>query len=351
ISWNYNWVMLKVFTWSTYYFVPTPTLFWIWTWSTVYDNTFWSWKDLLPWVNNAAVFDSSKVYATWSDSLWGTDITNLMTTVKAAYSTWNVTTPAVQAIVAASWAELINIWEGLVKNSLWGGIKDNWNWNEQAISPNWNSSGNAWTSCLNIKTAYPSSADWIYWINPDSTTPIQAYCDMTTDSWGWTLIVNIKKNNAPPADWNTRTTWFDFWWDRTKTYRLSDSAINALRLWWTSVYRNRASTNNTFYYTLASNPFTSNIWNYPSATWLCTNLGLTNDCRNLYYDSNSSPYTLYAYSWSPQQWDHPWTFAMAGSTWAPTCANKPWLWWLWASYWCDSWTWNSDSTWAEWWMR
>ncbi|EKE29769.1 MAG: hypothetical protein ACD_2C00101G0001, partial [uncultured bacterium (gcode 4)] len=40
ISWNYNWVMLKVFTWSTYYFVPTPTLFWIWTWSTVYDNTF-----------------------------------------------------------------------------------------------------------------------------------------------------------------------------------------------------------------------------------------------------------------------------------------------------------------------
>ncbi|EKE28997.1 MAG: hypothetical protein ACD_2C00252G0001, partial [uncultured bacterium (gcode 4)] len=121
ISWNYNWVMLKVFTWSTYYFVPTPTLFWIWTWSTVYDNTFWSWKDLLPWVNNAAVFDSSKVYASTSSTwLSAAEVESLMVTIQSAYLTWNVNTPAVQEVLAATWSALTDLWVWLVKNSLWG---------------------------------------------------------------------------------------------------------------------------------------------------------------------------------------------------------------------------------------
>ncbi|EKE28641.1 MAG: hypothetical protein ACD_3C00037G0032 [uncultured bacterium (gcode 4)] len=128
ISWNYNWVLLKVFTGSTYYFIPTPTLFWLnqnWTWNVIYDNTFWSGKTLLPWVNNVAIFDSSKVYSTWSDNLWSTDIDNLMATIKAAYATWNVTTPAVQAIVNATWSALVDLWSWLVKNSLWGWSSSN----------------------------------------------------------------------------------------------------------------------------------------------------------------------------------------------------------------------------------
>ncbi|EKE29098.1 MAG: laminin G [uncultured bacterium (gcode 4)] len=124
ISWNYNWVMLKVFTWSTYYFVPTPTLFWLnsWTWNVVYDNTFWSWKDLLPWVNNVAVFDSSKIYASTSSTwLSSAEVTSLMNTVQLAYSGWNVTTPAVQAVLAATWSALTDLWNWIVKNNLGGG--------------------------------------------------------------------------------------------------------------------------------------------------------------------------------------------------------------------------------------
>ncbi len=272
ISWNYNWVMLKVFTWSTYYFVPTPTLFWIWTWSTVYDNTFWSWKDLLPWVNNVAVFDSSKVYATWSDNLWSADITNLMTTVKAAYSTWNVTTPAVQAIVSASWAELVNLWAGLVKNSLgwaasstssssdslptcsawmnWNGLScvatwtvlllhlddnlvNHWtnpwmisnnNWASFSTWKFWNSLSFNWT---NQYLSIPDSNDW--YLDWDFT--IDFWAKLNWGSWFWAIgqwdwyssFAYIFWNAAP---WTTlfwmSSSWG--WWDYSSNYITSWTA-------------------------------------------------------------------------------------------------------------------------------
>ncbi len=208
ISWNYNWVMLKVFTWSTYYFIPTPTLFWIWIWSTVYDNTFWSWKDLLPWVNNAAVFDSTKVYATNSTSWMTTDdVNNLMVTIQAAYLTWNVTTPAVQAIVAATWAALTDLWTGLAKSA--GVIvlssSGSGSWTPASLLGNWTTPAYAWMNCNTIKNSFPSSADWVYWINPTQAQPVQAYCDMSSQ-WGWwTLCANANEVSAV-FTWAIRTT-------------------------------------------------------------------------------------------------------------------------------------------------
>ena len=57
-------------------------------------------------------------------------------------------------------------------------------------------------SCYYYK--YPESSwyeylweigDWEYWIKPDAAQPaFKAYCDMTSNWWGWTRYVNIKAN-------------------------------------------------------------------------------------------------------------------------------------------------------------
>jgi len=64
-------------------------------------------------------------------------------------------------------------------------------------------------SCKAIKTAAPSATDGVYTIDPDGpggNAPFDAYCDMTNNGGGWTLIMKGTKDNTFNYEANYWTT-------------------------------------------------------------------------------------------------------------------------------------------------
>jgi UDP-3-O-[3-hydroxymyristoyl] glucosamine N-acyltransferase len=66
------------------------------------------------------------------------------------------------------------------------------------------------STCQTIKTSAPSSADGMYSIDPDGLggfDAFDAYCDMTRDSGGWTLVMqNNRSVTDPTPTWVPSTT-------------------------------------------------------------------------------------------------------------------------------------------------
>jgi hypothetical protein len=81
----------------------------------------------------------------------------------------------------------------------------------------WSSASNPWESCSDILATEAGSADWLYWIDLDWvwtwSAAFQAYCDMTTDWWGWTMVMNLDTN-----DWNVQYYDSTYWTDLNNWY-------------------------------------------------------------------------------------------------------------------------------------
>ena len=81
---------------------------------------------------------------------------------------------------------------------------------------------NPGVNCKDILTKQPTAKDGLYWINGGASTAFEAFCDMTTDGGGWTLVLNLQTSDGA----NRHYFDTDFWTANSK-YGAITSPFNA----------------------------------------------------------------------------------------------------------------------------
>jgi hypothetical protein len=62
-------------------------------------------------------------------------------------------------------------------------------------------------SCAEVLSALPSASDGEYWLDPSGAGPFEAYCDMSTDGGGWTLLAVVSDDGEDTWTWTDRHFW------------------------------------------------------------------------------------------------------------------------------------------------
>jgi hypothetical protein len=62
-------------------------------------------------------------------------------------------------------------------------------------------------SCAEVLSELPSAPSGEYWMDPTGGAPFEAWCDMSTDSGGWTLLAVVSDDGQDTWTWTDRHFW------------------------------------------------------------------------------------------------------------------------------------------------
>ena len=226
------------------YIVVTPSLItaleytdWDDLSSTILSSMVVEWYDNVPDAWNAATqtwaISWIVLSATWIINKDSTDAEKIsvMRTIQNAYTWSDLAWSDVYEYVLSKTSDedILAISESIVLNnsSAW------WTSNSNNVT------ATIYSSCRELLTNEPSTVDGTYTIDPEiNWTWFDAYCDMTRDWWGWTLVAYWVWNEVwHDTDWkNTNTVNLVDLAGMTTTAKMSDSLINTVRATWDGNY-------------------------------------------------------------------------------------------------------------------